>query len=113
MVQTVAYSHKMTEIGGPDENLAAFRSLDGKSFMFQQVIASRNRTKSACSTPHQCQHWEGPGENDLVALPKDGPESLLTVFRVDSCHPYWSSKSRDGGKHWSPGKPLAPSVIGS
>ena len=54
-------------------------------------------------------HWEGPGENDVVRL-KDG--SLLTVFRVDSCHPYWHSRSTDG-KVWSAPQPLAANVNGS
>lgn len=42
LVQTVAYSHHMSEqIYGPDENLAAFRSTDGGvHWQFQQVIAS-------------------------------------------------------------------------
>jgi hypothetical protein len=94
LVQIVAYSHKMNEVGGADQNLAAFRSVDGgTTFEFQQVVASRNQTN-----PMNVSGWEGPGENDLVRL-KDG--SLLAVFRVDSCHPYLTSRSTDGGVHWS------------
>ena len=80
-------------------------------------------------------HWEGPGENgetkwraqttaardptidtqttdtcspvlisaDIVRLSDD---HLLTVFRVDSCHPYWKSRSTDGGISWSPPEAL-------
>ena len=62
-----------------------------------------------CAVKGGASHWEGPGENDVVRL-VDG--SLLTVFRVDSCHPYWHSRSRDG-KVWSKPSPLAPSVNGS
>ena len=60
LVQTVAYSHKLNEIGGADENLAAFRSTDGgATWVFAQVVASRNATLAA-------RKWEGPGENDVV-----------------------------------------------
>lgn len=45
LVQTVAFSFKINEVGGADENLAAFRSDDaGKSFKFQQVVALKNQT---------------------------------------------------------------------
>eukprot|EP01043_Picozoa_sp_COSAG02_P050543 COSAG02_NODE_5206_length_4543_cov_11.594140_3_plen_420_part_00 len=97
LAQTVAYSHKMNEVGGADENLAGFRSTDGgRHWEFAQVIASHNATL-------QQEHWEGPGENDIVRLSDD---NLLTVFRVDSCHPYWKSASTNGGKTWS-----APSAL--
>lgn len=97
LAQTVAYSHKMNEVGGADENLAGFRSTDGgRHWEFTQVIASHNATL-------QQEHWEGPGENDIVRL---SDNKLLTVFRVDSCHPYWKSASTDGGKTWS-----APSAL--
>ena len=60
LVQTVAYSHKLNEVGGADENLAAFRSTDGgATWTFAQVVASRNITLAA-------RKWEGPGENDVV-----------------------------------------------
>jgi hypothetical protein len=41
---------------------------------------------------------------------KDG--SLLAVFRVDSCHPYWHSRSKDG-RTWSVPSPLAAGSNGS
>jgi hypothetical protein len=41
---------------------------------------------------------------------KDG--SLLAVFRVDSCHPYWHSRSKDG-RTWSVPSSLAVGVNGS
>ena len=60
LVQTVAYSNKTNEVGGANENLAAFRSSDGGStWIFSQVVAWRNATLAA-------RKWEGPGENDLV-----------------------------------------------
>jgi hypothetical protein len=78
------------------QNLAAFRSTDGGShWKFMQVIASHNATLKK-------EHWEGPGENDIVRL---ADNRLLTVFRVDSCHNYWKSVSTNGGVTWSP--PLA------
>ena len=48
-VQATAFSHRrrcqMNEVGGADENLAAFRSENsGKDFTFQQVIALKNAT---------------------------------------------------------------------
>jgi hypothetical protein len=44
----VAFSFKMDEVGGADENLAAFRSMDGgMTFRFQQVIALKNQTLPA------------------------------------------------------------------
>ena len=55
-------------------------------------------------------HWEGPGENDVVRL-KDG--TLLSVFRVDSCAPYWHSRSSDAGLTWSPPAALSKDVNGS
>jgi hypothetical protein len=55
-------------------------------------------------------HWEGAGENDLIQL-KDG--SLLTVFRVNSCAPYWHSRSSDDGATWTKATPLAANVNGS
>jgi hypothetical protein len=78
MVQLRAYSHHMNEVGGPDENLAAFGSSDGGStWEFLAVVAARDPVWSA-------KKWEGPGENDLTVL-SDG--RLLAVFRVDSCKP--------------------------
>ena len=98
LVQTVAYSHYVSEkIAGPDENLAGFRSTDGGvHWEFQQVIASHNATLKA-------EHWEGPGENDIVRL---SDNHLLTIFRVDSCHPYWKSITTDGGVAWGAPTPL-------
>ena len=57
-----------------------------------QVIASHNATLKK-------EHWEGPGENDIVRL---ADNRLLAVFRVDSCHNYWKSVSTNGGVTWSP-----------
>jgi hypothetical protein len=106
LAQTVAFSFELNEANGPDENLAAFRSTDGGSrWHFQQIIALKNETEPPASS-----RWEGPGENDIVRL-QDG--TLLTVFRVDSCHPYWHSRSTDRGKSWSAPTVLSGGVNGS
>jgi hypothetical protein len=55
-------------------------------------------------------HWEGAGENDMIQLKDD---SLLTVFRVNSCAPYWHSRSSDHGATWTKAAPLAANVNGS
>ena len=103
LVQTVAYT---TTMPLQFQELAAFRSTDGgRTFLFQQVIGSHNQTRPSGATV-----WQGPSENDLVQL-QDG--SLLTVFRVQSCHPYRSSRSLDGGRVWTAPKLLAPNVLGS
>ena len=47
--------------------------------------------------------WEGPGENDIVRLSNG---QILSVFRVDSCQPYWTSTSDATGQHWSSPRPL-------
>eukprot|EP01050_Picozoa_sp_SAG11_P001778 SAG11_NODE_82_length_17639_cov_6.427594_6_plen_905_part_00 len=112
LAQTVAFSFGTNEAGGVDENLAAFLSEDsGRTFRFQQVVALRNETlPQSAKGNDSATRWEGAGENDLLRL-QDG--SLLTVFRVDSCHPYWHSRSTDGGKVWSAPQPLAANVNGS
>jgi hypothetical protein len=104
LVQMVAYT---TTMPLQYQELAAFRSTDsGRTFLFQQVVGSHNETRPSGTTA-----WQGPGENDLVKL-QNG--SLLTVFRVQSCHPYRSSRSLDGGgKVWTALKLLAPNVLGS
>ena len=102
LVQTVAYT---TTMPLQYQELAAFRSTDGgKTFQFQQVVGSHNQTRPSAATV-----WQGPGENDLVVL-QDG--SLLSVFRVQSCHPYRSSRSQDG-RSWTAPTLLAPNVLGS
>jgi hypothetical protein len=104
LVQTVAYT---TTMPLQYQELAAFRSTDsGRTFRFQQVVASHNQTRPSSATV-----WQGPGENDLVKL-QDG--SLLSVFRVQTCHQYRSSRSLDGGgRVWTAPKLLAPNVLGS
>ena len=44
MVQSVAFSFKMNEVGGPDENLAAFRSTDGGSNWLTRSLALAEQT---------------------------------------------------------------------
>ena len=92
LVQLRAFSHKMNEVGGPDENLAAFGSSDGgATWRFLAVVAARDPVYSA-------KKWEGPGENDLIVL-ADG--RLLAVFRVESCKPYMKSYSSNHGVNWT------------
>ena len=61
LAQTVAFSFKMNEIGGADENLAGFKSTDGgRHWQFQQVIALRNETfpPSVRNQTHSNRTWE-------------------------------------------------------
>ena len=44
-----------------------------------------------------------PTRDDIVRL---SDNHLLTIFRVDSCHPYWKSITTDGGVAWGAPIPL-------
>ena len=93
LVQLRAFSpHTPAGALAPDASLAAFGSSDGGvHWQLLSLVATRNESLRAMG-------WEGPGENDLLLL-RDG--SLLAVFRVQSCKPYWSATSKDGGRTWA------------
>ena len=83
-MQLRAFSSPSSTASSPNASLPnaslAFESSDGGvTWNMLALIATRNATLTA-------KGWEGPGENDLARL-ADG--SLIAVFRVRSCEPYW------------------------